>query len=107
MNYLHDGHDYSVRFNFSNGNSPKISGGPLGADSYAIYGFHIHWPSEHAVSGRLRNAELHLVHYNSKYSSLEEAVDKSDGLAVLGLLFEAKILKRNCIVKLEKVFSGS
>ena len=28
--------------------------------------------------------QVHLVHYNTKYASLTEAVDKPDGLAVLG-----------------------
>ncbi|RUS83902.1 hypothetical protein EGW08_008316, partial [Elysia chlorotica] len=32
--------------------------------------------------------ELHIVHYNTKYASLGEALDKADGLAVLGFMFE-------------------
>lgn len=36
-------------------------------------------------------SQLHIVHYNAeKYPSLSKAVDKSDGLAVLGVLFEVK-----------------
>lgn len=31
--------------------------------------------------------ELHLVHHNKKYGTLEEAVSKEDGLAVIGVLF--------------------
>jgi carbonic anhydrase len=88
LNYLHDGHDFSVTFNFSDENPPKISGGPLGSDSYIIHGFHIHWPSEHAISNKLGHAELHLVHYNSKYANLGAAVAQKDGLAVLGVMFE-------------------
>lgn len=34
-------------------------------------------------------AECHLVHYNSKYQSIEAAVGHPDGLAVVGFLFEA------------------
>lgn len=34
-------------------------------------------------------AECHLVHYNSKYQSLEAAVAHADGLAVVGYLLEA------------------
>lgn len=32
--------------------------------------------------------ELHLVHYKGAYGSLAEAVKKSDGLAVLGVMLE-------------------
>ena len=34
------------------------------------------------------SAELHLVHFNTKYGSLGDAVDKPDGLAVLGILLK-------------------
>ncbi len=33
-------------------------------------------------------AEIHLVHYNTKYESLGDAADKADGLAVLGILVD-------------------
>ena len=33
-------------------------------------------------------AELHLVHFNTKYGDLNSAVDKEDGLAVLGVLIK-------------------
>lgn len=37
----------------------------------------------------LHLAQLHIVHYNADvYYSLSKAVDKSDGLAVLGVLIE-------------------
>ena len=31
---------------------------------------------------------MHLVHYNSKYSDIGEAVGHEDGLAVIGIFFE-------------------
>ena len=31
--------------------------------------------------------QVHLVHYNTAYSDLDEAADKPDGLAVLGIMF--------------------
>ena len=34
------------------------------------------------------SAELHLVHFNTKYGSFGDAVDKPDGLAVLGILLK-------------------
>ena len=38
-------------------------------------------------------AELHLVHFNTKYGTFGDAVDKPDGLAVLGILL--KVLEQN------------
>lgn len=36
-------------------------------------------------------SQLHIVHFNSdKYSNMSVAVDKSDGLAVLGVLIEVR-----------------
>lgn len=32
--------------------------------------------------------EVHLVHWNNKYASYEEAASKSDGLAVVGFFIE-------------------
>uniref|UniRef100_A0A3Q0QZA5 Carbonic anhydrase n=1 Tax=Amphilophus citrinellus TaxID=61819 RepID=A0A3Q0QZA5_AMPCI len=57
---------------------------------------HLHWGSptwpagsEHTVNNKRYAAELHVVHYNSdKYPNISMAVDKSDGLAVLGVLIE-------------------
>ena len=33
---------------------------------------------------------MHLVHYNVKYSSLVEALDKPDGLAVLAVMIKVR-----------------
>lgn len=72
----------------------EISGGPL-TDRYRLEQFHLHWGSaddhgsEHTVNGRTYAAELHLVHWNcGKYASFSEAVDKNDGLAVLGIMIQ-------------------
>lgn len=36
-------------------------------------------------------SQMHVVHFNSdKYQSMSMAVDKSDGLAVLGVLIEVR-----------------
>ncbi|XP_036963334.1 carbonic anhydrase 12 isoform X1 [Acanthopagrus latus] len=63
---------------------------------YTAAQLHFHWGSsgrpagsEHMVNGRQYAAEMHVVHYNSdKYPNMSTAVDKSDGLAVLGVLIE-------------------
>ena len=66
------------------------------ADEFRLVQFHFHWGnkendegSEHQINGKGWASELHLVHYNStKYSTFCEAVDKPDGLAVLGVFLE-------------------
>uniref|UniRef100_UPI0037E96ABD carbonic anhydrase 12 n=1 Tax=Semicossyphus pulcher TaxID=241346 RepID=UPI0037E96ABD len=63
---------------------------------YTAAQLHFHWGSsskpagsEHLVESRQYAAELHVVHFNSdKYPNMSMAVDKSDGLAVLGVLIE-------------------
>uniref|UniRef100_A0A3Q3RUZ0 Carbonic anhydrase n=1 Tax=Mastacembelus armatus TaxID=205130 RepID=A0A3Q3RUZ0_9TELE len=63
---------------------------------YTAAQLHLHWGSssrptgsEHLVNNKQYAAEVHVVHYNSdKYPSMATAVDKSDGLAVLGVLIE-------------------
>ena len=44
--------------------------------------------SEHRLDGEMFDAELHIVHYNSKYGDPATAVDKPDGLAVLGMFIK-------------------
>ncbi|XP_037538852.1 carbonic anhydrase 12 [Nematolebias whitei] len=63
---------------------------------YAAAQLHFHWGSsgqptgsEHMVNSKQYAAEMHVVHYNSdKYPNISMSVDKSDGLAVLGVLIE-------------------
>ena len=47
--------------------------------------------SEHTVNGRQYFGELHIVHYNTKYDSIETAVSQPDGLAVCGFFIEVGI----------------
>ncbi|XP_071175153.1 carbonic anhydrase 2-like [Mytilus edulis] len=71
----------------------EISGGPL-TGTYRLEQFHFHWGaddnkgSEHTIDGKMYAAELHLVHYNTKYANFGEAVDKPDGLAVFGFFIK-------------------
>ena len=74
-----------------------------------IVQLHAHWGgeagvgSEHRLDGLSCDEELHLVHFNTRYDNPGQALDKQDGLAVLGILLTAgpedhqefeKILKR-------------
>ncbi|KAI4872091.1 hypothetical protein NFI96_008993 [Prochilodus magdalenae] len=63
---------------------------------YTAAQLHFHWGStnvlagsEHTVNGKQFAAEMHVVHFNSgKYPNISMALDKSDGLAVLGVFIE-------------------
>ncbi|NXF45822.1 CAH9 anhydrase, partial [Oceanites oceanicus] len=72
--------------------SLAITGGY--AQQYRAVQLHLHWGSpsrpgsEHTVNGRHFAAEIHVVHYNTKYDSFKEAMIHADGLAVLGAFLE-------------------
>lgn len=80
-----NGHTIQVEFT----NDASISAGDLG-QTFKAAQFHFHWGSdnnkgsEHTYNGKSYPAELHIVHYNTKYPSLTDAASKVDGLAVLG-----------------------
>ncbi|XP_009556155.2 carbonic anhydrase 9 isoform X1 [Cuculus canorus] len=72
--------------------SLAITGGY--AQQYRAVQLHLHWGSpsgpgsEHTVNGHRFAAEIHVVHYNTKYNSFDEAKVQPDGLAVLGAFLE-------------------
>ncbi len=69
-----------------------LSGGALGCKEYQLVQFHFHWGaendtgSEHLINDQQYAMEVHLVHYNMKYESIEYAAKMPDGLAVLAFL---------------------
>ncbi|KAM6230247.1 carbonic anhydrase 9 [Porphyrio hochstetteri] len=72
--------------------SLAITGGY--AQQYRAVQLHLHWGSltrpgsEHTINGHRFSAEIHVVHYNTKYESYKEAMGHPDGLAVLGAFLE-------------------
>ncbi|XP_071987608.1 carbonic anhydrase 9-like [Engystomops pustulosus] len=61
---------------------------------YQAAQLHFHWGSagapgsEHTVNGRRFPGEIHVVHYNSEYRSMDRAVTQQGGLAVLAAFIE-------------------
>ncbi|XP_056594404.1 carbonic anhydrase 2 [Triplophysa dalaica] len=92
LEILNNGHSFQVTF-ADDEDSSTLTGGPI-SGIYRLKQFHFHWGdgdekgSEHTVDGKCYPAELHLVHWNTKYSSFAEAADKPDGLAVVGVFLE-------------------
>ncbi|XP_010012747.1 PREDICTED: carbonic anhydrase 9-like, partial [Nestor notabilis] len=72
--------------------SLAITGGY--AQQYRAAQLHLHWGattgpgSEHTINGHRFAAEIHVVHYNTKYDSFKEAMVHPDGLAVLAAFLE-------------------
>lgn len=87
-----DGHGPVYKLDYKDGTVPQITGGPLGNDIFSFVQFHFHWPCEHnpdKFKGRC-DLETHFVHYNTKYASFADAVDKPDGLAAVGVMYTKK-----------------
>uniref|UniRef100_A0A3B4AK60 carbonic anhydrase n=1 Tax=Periophthalmus magnuspinnatus TaxID=409849 RepID=A0A3B4AK60_9GOBI len=90
MDILNNGHSFQVTFT-DDTDSSTLRDGPI-SGVYRLKQFHFHWGasddrgSEHTVAGP---AELHLVHWNTKYPSFGDAASKPDGLAVVGVFLKA------------------
>ena len=82
-----------LKANDQNDDFPSISGGGLNS-TYIFQQLHFHWGtddsrgSEHRIDNRKFAAELHMVHYNSKYGNYPTALLHPDGLAVLAIPIE-------------------
>ncbi|XP_053135028.1 carbonic anhydrase 15-like isoform X2 [Hemicordylus capensis] len=91
---LNDGH--TVVMNLDGASAAEqinITKGGL-RDIYRALQFHFHWGdlnrngSEHAIDGHRYPMELHLVHVNTKYKTINEAKGHPNGFAVLSFLFK-------------------
>jgi len=80
-------------FKFTLKGSPPQAGGAGLPGTFTFAQGHFHWGnsslrgSEHQIGGRPFPLELHLVHFNSKYANIGEAIGHPDGLAVIGIFF--------------------
>nr|XP_021522677.1 carbonic anhydrase 2 [Aotus nancymaae] len=89
---LNNGHSFNVEFDDSQ-DKAVLKGGPLDG-TYRLIQFHFHWGStdgqgsEHTVDKKKYAAELHLVHWNTKYGDFGKAAQQPDGLAVLGIFLK-------------------
>ncbi|XP_057387632.1 carbonic anhydrase 2 [Balaenoptera acutorostrata] len=89
---INNGHSFNVEFDDSQ-DKAVLEGGPLNG-TYRLIQFHFHWGSsdeqgsEHTVDKKKYAAELHLVHWNTKYGEFGKAAQQPDGLAVLGIFLK-------------------
>lgn len=77
--------------------APTVTGTAANNHTYQFVSLHFHWNgdttegSEHAIHGSREASEMHMVHFNTKYSSKEEAALETDGILVLGTFFRQDI----------------
>uniref|UniRef100_A0A3Q3W2L9 Carbonic anhydrase n=1 Tax=Mola mola TaxID=94237 RepID=A0A3Q3W2L9_MOLML len=92
IDILNSGHSFQVTF-VDDSDSSTLKDGPI-SGIYRLKQFHFHWGasddrgSEHTVAGTKFAAELHLVHWNTKYPSFGDAASQPDGLAVVGVFLQ-------------------
>ncbi|XP_060074603.1 carbonic anhydrase 2-like [Ylistrum balloti] len=90
MSLTNNGH--TVRVDLT-GQSLTVKGGAL-PGVYKAGQFHFHWGaedkrgSEHNLDHKNFPMEMHIVHYHDKYNSIKDAMDKDNGLMVLGFFFK-------------------
>ncbi|CAO1426199.1 unnamed protein product [Diamesa tonsa] len=93
MKVENDGHSAKFTFNHLNNKPIQFIGGPL-KTAYNLDSIHFHWGpndfigSEHVIDYKRHSAEIHFVTWNSIYNNLEDAMNKPNGLAVLGFLYK-------------------
>lgn len=91
VHIINNGHGVTVSFKYDDNSLPKVTGGPLGNETYLFASFHYHTPCEHqfVLNSKSCALEIHMVHFNEKYGTLENSTSKEDGLAVVGILYLA------------------
>lgn len=113
LSITNNGHTVSISFaKIKESQLPTIKGGILGNDSYILQELHFHWGankaigSEHTFNGKSYALEGHLVHRNSKYATIPDAINNSDGLTVLGIVYqEQNVIPRSQLYPLSSRFS--
>ncbi|XP_056655555.1 carbonic anhydrase 2-like [Monodelphis domestica] len=89
---VNKGHSFEVEFDSSTDKS-VLSGGPL-TEKYKLTQLHFHWGrrdeegSEHSIDDLKYASELHMVHWNTKYSTVSESIHQPDGLAVVAIFLK-------------------
>ncbi|XP_044736781.1 putative carbonic anhydrase 5, partial [Chrysoperla carnea] len=102
VNIINNGH--TLQINLKNTNEVEIKGAGL-PDTYSLQQIHFHWKSEHAVSGRRFALECHLVHKNTKYLTIKDALKNKNGIAVLGVLFHISTIENEDLANILNISS--
>ncbi|XP_077262128.1 LOW QUALITY PROTEIN: carbonic anhydrase [Temnothorax americanus] len=85
---INTGHSVQIQLHSS---VPIHLSGIVLSSIYILEQMHFHWGAEHTVDGLRDPLELHLVHYDKKYSNFSVAAQHEDGVAVVAVLFELSL----------------
>ncbi|XP_017786525.1 PREDICTED: carbonic anhydrase 7 [Nicrophorus vespilloides] len=86
---------------------PYIFGAKLNSE-YEMEALHFHWGdknnegSEHVINDIRFPMEMHIIHRNRKYATMEEALGYRDGLTVLGFFFQLREKENKQLAQLVK-----
>lgn len=89
-----------------------VTGGSLPNGPFRLAQFHVHWGSsndvgsEHTVDGKFYPLEIHLVHFNTRYTNLTESLKYEDGLAVLGIFAQVGSTRNDALQKFVDKFDS-
>ncbi|GBP35885.1 Carbonic anhydrase 15 [Eumeta japonica] len=90
---------------------PFILGGPLD-NEFELEGLHFHWGdknnrgSEHTLNDVRMPLEMHIIHRNKRYRSLEEALQHPDGLCVLAVFYQVVEFEANLLTPIIRNLSA-
>ncbi|XP_054008200.1 carbonic anhydrase 2-like [Hylaeus anthracinus] len=84
----------TVSIEFSDRTLPSMRGGPLDNDEFQFMNLQFRWGAEnslgaeHSVNGIWYSMEAQIMHWNTRYGSVERCFDKPDGIAILSYLMQ-------------------
>ncbi|XP_029162017.1 carbonic anhydrase 2-like, partial [Nylanderia fulva] len=84
----------TVNLELTNRNMPIMRGGPLKDEEFQFINVQFRWgPSncrgaEHSIDNIWYSMEAQVMHWNTRYGSIEKCYDKSDGIAIVSYLMQ-------------------
>ncbi|XP_043260012.1 carbonic anhydrase 2-like [Colletes gigas] len=83
----------TVSIEFSNRTLPTMRGGPL-SDEFQFMNVRFRWGAEnslgaeHSIDGIWYSMEAQIMHWNTRYGSMERCFDKPDGIVILSYFLQ-------------------
>ncbi|OAD55016.1 Carbonic anhydrase 2, partial [Eufriesea mexicana] len=84
----------TVSIEFSDREPPLLRGGPLNKDEFQFMNVQFRWGpenslgAEHSINGIWYSMEAQIMHWNTRYGSMEKCFDKPDGIIILSTLMQ-------------------
>ncbi|XP_032667387.1 carbonic anhydrase 2-like isoform X2 [Odontomachus brunneus] len=84
----------TVNVELTNRKMPTMRGGPLKDDEFQFINAQFRWGScnsrgaEHSINNAWYSMEAQVMHWNTRYGSIDKCYDKPDGIAILSYLMQ-------------------